>query len=97
MQYELRNRVWLYPGKAGWRFVTLSKKVGKDIRDVFGVSERGFGSLPVKVTVGKTRWKTSIFPDKKSGSYLLPIKAEVRKKENIADDAMLSYIIEIQL
>ncbi len=27
-------------------------------------------SIPVRVTVGKTTWETSIFPDKKSQTYL---------------------------
>ncbi|MBP9762590.1 DUF1905 domain-containing protein [Patescibacteria group bacterium] len=37
----------------------------------------------VLVTVGKTMWETSIFPDKKSQSYLLPMKLEVRKRRGL--------------
>ena len=43
---------------------------------------RGFGSIPVKAQIGKTEWKTSIFPTKE-GTYLLPVKAIVRNKEGI--------------
>jgi hypothetical protein len=39
--------------------------------------------VPVTITLGKTTWKTSIFPDKKLHAYLLPIKADVRKKESV--------------
>lgn len=81
---------------AGWHFVNVSKKVSKEIQETFGNSNGGFGSIPVVVTVGKTNWKTSIFPDKKSGTYLLPIKAEVRNKEGITDGTMLAYTIIIQ-
>ncbi len=35
-------------------------------------------------TIGATQWKTSVFPDKKAGAYLLPIKAKVRTAEHIA-------------
>jgi len=94
-QFKMRQKVWLYPGMAGWHFVNVSKNVTKDIKDIFGEGERGFGSVPVYVTVGKTRWKTSIFPDKKSGTYVLPLKAEVRKKEGIKEGKLLSYLIEI--
>jgi hypothetical protein len=96
MEYTLRGRVWLYPGEAAWHFVNVSKAVSQELKETFG-GGKGFGSLPVKVTVGQTSWQTSIFPDKKSGVYLLPIKAEVRKKERITDGTMLSYTIHIQL
>lgn len=45
-------------------------------------SPRGFGSVRVEITIGKTTWRSSIFPEK-SGTYVLPLKAEVRKKENL--------------
>lgn len=93
--YKMRSKVWLYPGMAGWHFVTLPKKQGEEIKAHFDVMSRGFGSLPVKVTIGETSWKTSIFPDKESGSYVLPLKADVRKKESIVQDKMITFSIEI--
>ena len=83
-QYTLHANVWLYPGESGnWRFVTVPKKVSAEIKKRFGLHARGWGSLPVEVTIGKTTWLTSIFPDSKSGTYMLPLKAAVRKKEGI--------------
>lgn len=55
------------------------------------------GSLPVIATIGSTSWKTSIFPDKKSSGYLLPVKAEVRKKEGIAADDKITLLLEIRV
>ena len=82
--YTMTEKVWLYSGgTANWHFVTLTKKVGQEIKEKYGKSARGFGSIPVEVTVGVTIWKTSIFPDKRAGSYVLPLKAQVRKKEDI--------------
>lgn len=46
-------------------------------------------------TIGKTQWKTSIFPDKRSRTYLLPLKAEVRKKERIFSEDTVSLTIEL--
>jgi uncharacterized protein (DUF302 family) len=71
------------------------KKDSEDIKKRCKV-KAGFGSVPVMVTIGKTKWKTSIFPDKRSGTYLLPLKAEVRKKESIYSGDNISLIIEIQ-
>ena len=39
--------------------------------------------IACEATIGKTSWKTSVFPDSKSGSYVLAVKAEVRKAEKI--------------
>jgi len=47
------------------------------------------------VNIGKTSWMTSIFPDKKSTSYLLPIKAEIRKKEQIKENDVILFSIEL--
>ncbi len=98
--YNMRQRVWLYPGPptggGRWHFVSVSKHAGKDIKEYFGQDRRGFGSIPVVVTVGQTSWKTSIFPDKKLGTYVLPIKAEVRKREGITDGTLLAYSIKIR-
>jgi len=78
--YAFSSTVWLYPGMAGWHFMTIPEDVSEDIQDRFGDQRRGWGSLPVEVTIGATTWKTSIFPDTKTKAYVLPIKAEVRKK-----------------
>jgi hypothetical protein len=94
-KYKMRARVWLYPGPAAWHFVTLPKKQSAEIRALFGKSQHAFGSLPVVATVGKTSWKTSIWVDKKSGAYLLPLKADVRKKEGISLDQMLDFAVQI--
>lgn len=95
---KMRAKVWLYPGMAGWHFITLPKTRGQEIKELFGNKKiRGFGSIPVMVTIGKTSWKTSIFPDKKSGSYVLPIKTEIRKKENISIGDNITFQIEIKI
>ncbi|MBI5732661.1 DUF1905 domain-containing protein [Candidatus Jorgensenbacteria bacterium] len=94
--YKMRAKVWLYPGMAGWHFVTLPKKESVYIKKRFHMMTRGWGSLPVVVTIGKTNWKTSIFPDKKAGTYLLPLKADVRKKEKIVNGDTIHLLVEIQ-
>lgn len=92
----MTEKVWIYPGDfANWHFVTLTKKVGQEIKETHGKSARGFGSLPVGVTIGQTTWKTSIFPDKRVGSYLLPLKSQVRKKEDIEAGETVTFEIAL--
>lgn len=81
---------------AAWRFITVPKKESEVIRKKYGAQVRGWGSLPVSVTIGETSWNTSIFPDKKSGTYLLPLKAAVRKAEGIFDDDTVAFSLTIR-
>ena len=93
--YALSSEVWLYPGMAGWHFMSVPKKESEEIKKNFSTIRRGFGSLKVRVTLGSSSWNTSIFPDKKSGMYLLPLKADVRKKEGIRAKDKVSFTISI--
>jgi hypothetical protein len=96
-QYKFKSNVWLYPGMAGWHFSSVPQDISDDIKHLFGDKKRGWGSLPVIATIGKTSWNTSIFPDKNSGGYLLPLKADVRKKEGIVADSTISLLLEIRI
>lgn len=92
--YTLKGKLWLYPGKAGWYFFTVNKKTGAEMKKTQKV-RRGWGSIPVHATIGKTTWQTSIFPDK-DGTYLLPIKKEIRKKERLESDQLITVNIRKQ-
>lgn len=94
--YKLNSKILVYPGMNAWRFLILPQKQGQEIKEKFGKRAKGWGSLPVSVTLGQTTWQTSIFPDKKSGTYLLPLKAQIRKKEDIADDDVVSFTLAIR-
>lgn len=97
-KYTMTEKVFIYPGEVGnWHFVSVTKAVGIEIKDKYGTLAKGFGSLPVTVTIGKTTWQTSIFPDRYSGSYFLPLKAVVRKKEEIEAGENVTYTIVMHL
>lgn len=95
--FKIYAKVWLYPGDAGWYFVTLPKKQSEIIKQTCGKAKRGWGSIPVTVTIGKTSWNTSVFPDKKAGAYLLPLKFEIRKKENISTNDTIYFVLDIRV
>ncbi len=96
ISFEFENKVWLYNAEKGsWHFVTLPVSLGEEIKDNYGYTSKGWGSIPVKVRIGETSWKTSIFPDKKENSYVLPLKASVRKKECIFDKQAIRVKITI--
>lgn len=96
--FKLKGKAFLWPGEQGnWHFVGVDKKTSADIKENFGKNAKGFRSIPVTVTIGKTSWDTSIFPDSKSGQYLLPLKAKVRKTEDIYADEMVLYQLKIRM
>jgi hypothetical protein len=81
--FEIGAPLWRYPGADGWHFVSLPVDVSAEITDMTAGARRGFGSVRVDVTVGATSWRTSIFPDSKTGTYLLPVKKAVRVAEHL--------------
>ena len=86
--------MWLWNGKGAWHFVTLPEDLAHEIRVHTG-EQKAFGSIAVRVKCGKSEWKTSLFRDKKSGSYLLPVKASVREAQGLHAGDMLN--VEISL
>jgi hypothetical protein len=89
--------LWLWEARRdeSWTFVSLPAEASEDIRDLAGGSRRGFGSLRVRVTVGGSQWRTSIFPDSKRGAYVLPVKRAVRKAEGLEAGDIASVTLEL--
>lgn len=77
--------IWLWTGEKGsWHFLTVPPDQAIEIRLLAKAEpRRGFGSVRVAATIEGVTWRTSIFPQK-SGGYILPIKAEVRRQADIA-------------
>ena len=89
---DFSAELWLHDGEAGWHFVTLPPEVAEQVRAEAG-EPRGFGSVRVEVTVGGSTWRTSVFPDTRTGSFVLPVKAEVRRRE----DLLAGDVVEVGL
>lgn len=92
--HVIRSRVWEWQGKGSWHFVTIEKSEADEIKKDWPWPRKGFGSIPVNVAIGKTTWKTSVFPEKE-GTYLLPIKKAVRQKEGVMIGQTISVVIEV--
>ncbi len=83
IQYQFTAEVWRYEGPNGWYFVSLPAKYSAEIRKLFGDEEEGWGRLKVTARIEATEWRTAIWFDLKKGTYLLPLKAEIRNKYKI--------------
>jgi hypothetical protein len=92
-EFTFESTVVRWEGKAAWHFLLLPSDLSHEITRLCGDMKGGWGSLPVDVRIGATAWKTSIFPSKGNDAYLLPLKAAVRKAEDLSE----GDTVEIQL
>ena len=94
--YTIKAKIWLWSGKGAWHFVTVPPDISSQIKEMFGYLKASWGSLRARLTIGKTTWETSLFADTKRGGYLIPLKAEIRRKENIQIDDIVEIKIEVK-
>ena len=81
-KYTIQSPLWKWNGPSAWYFITING-MNAEIIKARKEPTPGFGQIKVSATIGKTTWQTSIFPNKE-GEYLIPIKAAIRKKENLS-------------
>ncbi len=55
---------------------------------------RGFGSVKVNVTIGDSRWSTSVFPPK-GGGWFLPVKQAVCRAEDLAVGDLVTVRLDL--
>ena len=95
MTLEFVGALWHWRGPAPHYFVPVPAEHCAALRDVAGLVTYGWGMIPVRVRVGDSEWKTSLFP--KDGRYLVPIKACARRAENLAEGATVAIRLELQV
>ena len=81
--FTFRAQLWEWQGPASWCFASLPEDVTDEIDDRYGHLAAGFGSIRVEVRLGGSTWQTSVFPDTKRGTLILPVKKPVRRKEGV--------------
>ena len=78
-----------------WHFLTLPLELADDVALEAG-PRGGFGSVRVEVSIGSTTWRTSLFPDAKGGSFVLPVKKQVRRANDLraGDEVDVRLVVE---
>lgn len=95
LNYTFTAEVWKYSGTNGWYFVSLPLELSEEIRNSHQWQEEGWGRLKAIAKIGNTEWNTAIWYDTKQLRYLLPLKADVRKKEGIELGNVLEVSVRI--
>jgi hypothetical protein len=87
--------LWLWSGgQASWHFLTVPEEQAGQIRAESLANRGGFGSVRVEARIGEVSWRTSVFPQK-SGGYILPVKASVRREAGIAAGDEVSFELNL--
>jgi hypothetical protein len=81
MEIEFSGEIWYWRGPAPYHFVTVPTQLCQDLKGISGSVTYGWGMIPAHVRIGKTAWKTSLFP--KDGGYIVPIRASAQKAEHL--------------
>lgn len=66
-----------------------------EIRSMLGWQEEGWGRLKVRARVGQTSWDTAMWYDTKAQTYLLPLKASVRKAEGLITSGVYPFEVVV--
>ena len=93
MDIEFTGSIWFWRGPAPWFFVTVPAEQSSDLKGISGFVTYGWGVIPVRVRIGKTEFQTSLFP--KDDRYIVPIKASVRKAENLEEGDNVTVWLEV--
>ncbi len=83
IKYQFTAQPWQHQSPGGWWFVTLPTEISAEIRTHLKEFEEGWGRLKARAQINQHPWETAIWFDTKAQSYLLPLKADVRKKADI--------------
>ena len=95
-KYAFSAKMWRSSAGAGWFFLTLPTAQTMPIKTRALGFMKSFGSLRIVARIGKTVWSTSIFFDTNAGAFVLPVKADVRRKESLALDDTVKCLIEFE-
>lgn len=94
MNMEFTGVIVFWKGPAPWYFIAVPEAQSRDLKAISGSVTYGWGVIPVHVRIGKTEWQTSLFP--KDDRYLVPIKASVRKAENLKEGDTVALRLEVR-
>jgi len=85
----------LWTGENGsWHMFVIPEEQSAEILAHCLAAMRGFKSSRVEATIGDVTWRTSVFP-MRSGGYFLPVKADVRRKTDIAAGDEVTVQVEL--
>ncbi|WP_022882446.1 DUF1905 domain-containing protein [Gryllotalpicola ginsengisoli] len=94
MPYEFTAELYEWSARDNWFFMALPTEVS-DAITALPIIPGGWGSVKVEATVGHVTWNTSVFPDDKRGTFVLPVKKEVRARNHLVAGSPVEVSLEV--
>lgn len=94
MHYEFTSKVVLWEHNPKFFLAIVPTKYFDELKEMSDAFRRGWGAVRVEVTIGKTTWQTSMFPNSKR-TFDIPLKAAVRKAEGIVEGTTVRVRLEL--
>ena len=94
MQIEFSGEIWTWRGPAPYHFVTVPADQSDELKAILSFVTYGWGMIPVHARIGKTEWKTSMWP--KDGHYILPLKDSVREAEHLGEGDTVTVQLDVR-
>jgi hypothetical protein len=96
LSFEFRAPLWVWSARRDlWTFVTLPPDATDEILMRSELGGRGFGSVPVRARIGRTTWRTSVFPQGADGPFVLPVKRAVRDANSLGVGDTAAVHVEV--
>jgi hypothetical protein len=95
MKLEFEGQIWYWKGPAPWYFVTVPDDDCLALAEASTIVSYGWGMIPVRARIGRTGWKTSLWP--KDGRYIVPVKADVRRAERLQEGDEVTVRLDVDI
>jgi Domain of unknown function (DUF1905) len=95
MDLEFSGEMWFWRGPSPFHFITVPDEECGELAAASTLVSYGWGMIPVTAQIGGTEWKTSLFP--KDGRYIVPVKADVRKAEGLAEGDLVTVRLAVDV
>jgi hypothetical protein len=93
MRIEFSGPIWTWRGPAPFYFITVPPEQVADLKSVSEFVTYGWGMIPVRVRIGRSEWKTSLWP--KDGSYVVPLKTTIRQAEKLNEGDLVTVRLDV--
>lgn len=93
MIINFKGKIFYWRGPAPYLFVAVPEKQSLELKIVSSSVSYGWGVIPVTARIRETEWKTSLFP--KNGLYLVPIRMNVQKAQELDVGDQVNIQLEI--
>lgn len=94
VQFRFETKVIRWRGPAPFFFAAVPPDCATELRQIMQLVTYGWGMIPVEAAIDGVVFRTSLFP--KDETYLLPLKADVRRKSNITAGDLISVDMTVR-